>query len=887
MMASTSQKTFNLRSYYANSFEKFCTDVLGLSIAEHHRQIITDLQSKRFCCFESFRGSGKTELCSVAYPLWLAFRSIKPFEILIISGTDKQAKNIIRRMQFYCETAPILQETLAPENFHDTTWSATQLKTKNNVFIQALPATSKAVLGNHVSFLICDDLYGDEDGDLEAVNHAFDYNIRPTINTKKGQLILIGCVNENTMILSDQGFSSIKNLKQNSEKLEDFNKPIYGFNGFHIAEHIFENGIKDTIKLKTKKGFELESTPNHPILILGENGFEWKKTDLIKVNDIVPIQNNQMVFGDLNYFPIPTLQKNHNENSFSSLCPEFTYLLGLYLADGCVEKTGRFTFSKTALIEKLSNYGFNLKFIQRDKIHIRISSKYLMEQFKSLGIKFVKAHKKEFPSIYGWNKDNVAAMIRGYADGDGCITGGHIKFTSTSKKLLMQLQIMLLNFGIVSSLTEFNSINKYKTFKIQAKHIRYDLSILAGYENIFIEQIGFSNPEKSRRLIRKTDRQLIGIHKFLYKAIKSLPRGKRKIKNIHYIYGAKSKKFKSFSLQQIQNYIIQIEKLHPTNQFLPILKELSSGNYFFDVIQKKSYGNSRTLDFIIPETHSFFSNGFISHNTPKSEKDLFARIREKHHEMGFCYKKYPAINLNQYGEWAESLWPDKFTLAELKQIKASMTAISWDREYMLESVSSGSRLFPEALIQKAIEPGLEASAIRKDSYYYLGCDIALSEKERADFSVFITLERRDKEPLRQVGLLRLKGVPTDEQLKELKRLNSIYKYSRILIEDNGLSMGLVDLAIKDAELGTITEGFVTSHASKEEILGKLEISMRNDQLKISDNELLVDELRKFGIKDRKGKQVFESLGKRDDCVLALCFALEAANRGIAFGYAFV
>jgi hypothetical protein len=453
-------RSLDLRDYYSRSFPRFCVDVLGLELAEHHLEMCGLNVRNRFVCYEAARGHGKTELNSVAYPLWLAFRSTVPFEMMSVSGTEKQTKNVLRRIQNYCEAIPLLQDVLLPTDFHSGGWSATQMTFKNGVFLQGFPISSKAILGNQIDFVFCDDVYGDEVGDIESVNHAIHYSVRPTINAKKGQMIFTG--------------------------------------------------------------------------------------------------------------------------------------------------------------------------------------------------------------------------------------------------------------------------------------------------------------------------------------------------------------------------------------------------------------------------------------TPKSEQDFFSLVREKHREMGFVYRRFPAVVLGSDGSWLRPQWGERFSLDELRGIRAGMSSIAWSREYMLEAVGEGARMFPLTLLKKATEVGLEHRPVLEDSVFYLGGDVALSDSARADFSAFVVVESRVGEPLRQVALVHLKGFPTDALVAEIKRLNGVYRFARILIEENAVGEGLVDICQKDAELGFVVEGFRTTGKSKEALLSKLEISMRNGQLLISENEVLQDELAWFGVSIKRGRQVFEGLGKHDDCVIGLALGVEAASRGGVF-----
>jgi len=329
-------------------------------------------------------------------------------------------------------------------------------------------------------------------------------------------------------------------------------------------------------------------------------------------------------------------------------------------------------------------------------------------------------------------------------------------------------------------------------------------------------------------------------------------------------------------------------------QSYPIKSKSILGNHVDFLIVDDVYGDESAdidsinyaLQYNVSPVINRKKGQFIFCGTPKSEKDWFTMIRENP-SSGFVYRRWAAVVLNDAGEWEKPLWENGFSLDELRGIKSRMSSLAWSREYMLDYVSDGARLFPSELVSFATERGLEARPVKKNANYFLGCDIALSDKERADFSAFVVLEAFEKEPLRQVGLVRLKGVPTDELLNRIKGLHKKYCFSRVLIEDVGLSKGLVDLAVKDSEIGLVCEGFKTTHLSKEDVLGKVEIAMRNGRLKVSENEVLQDELSKFGVVEKKGVQRLEGMGSHDDCVIALGLAVEAASRGNVFSYAFI
>ena len=59
-----------------------------------------------------------------------------------------------------------------------------------------------------------------------------------------------------------------------------------------------------------------------------------------------------------------------------------------------------------------------------------------------------------------------------------------------------------------------------------------------------------------------------------------------------------------------------------TEEFKAIEKTIER-HYYWDTIESIEDGECQTYDFTVPESHSFWSNGFISHNTPKGFNELY------------------------------------------------------------------------------------------------------------------------------------------------------------------------------------------------------------------------------------------------------------------------
>jgi len=146
-----------------------------------------------------------------------------------------------------------------------------------------------------------------------------------------------------------------------------------------------------------------------------------------------------------------------NHNFFNSWSPDMAYILGFWWADGCMKGTRKFNITQHKrdryLIENIletmnSNYPI---YNDRNCSYIEISSKKICDNIISLGgmrKKSLVILMPEVPDKY------LGDFVRGYFDGDGCITFDknckkHMSYiTSGSEKFLIQMQKRLSIFGI-------------------------------------------------------------------------------------------------------------------------------------------------------------------------------------------------------------------------------------------------------------------------------------------------------------------------------------------------------------------------------------------------------------------------------------------------------
>lgn len=170
------------------------------------------------------------------------------------------------------------------------------------------------------------------------------------------------------------------------------------------------------------------------------------------------------------------LKSNNNVNKtfFEQNTPEMHYILGYWLADGCImNKTGGYYFSIVSkdkshleIIAKIMSIKNKIYNNSNETYELRIGNKILVKSLISIGGQYRKTKTISFYDII-YNKVYFYDLLRGYFDGDGSIIKSNfikkngkqsisgIKFTG-AKKIIESLRD-ILKFGIIYKDNRFDA----------------------------------------------------------------------------------------------------------------------------------------------------------------------------------------------------------------------------------------------------------------------------------------------------------------------------------------------------------------------------------------------------------------------------------------------
>ena len=365
------------------------------------------------------------------------------------------------------------------------------------------------------------------------------------------------CTASDSLILTDRGMLEIGALATGTQAgaAVPIDIGVHGVNGLEPATLLYDGGESDTLRITTRLGYSIETTPEHPLLVLGpEARLAWRRADALRVGDTVALQRGQCLFGDRVGLGWTARLNPHDRSSkpvnVEALDEDLAYVVGLIVGDGCLTQRNRDVLSS--------------------------------EDLERLGVSVGTAHCNRIPAaILAAPEPIVAAFLSGLFDADGTVEArdGVITFSTVSLRLASEVQTVLLNFGIVAA----RDVERGRLTITEAEADRFDRLIGSRFE------------QKCRRTAAVRSTTLS--HKD-HKVFDDYRRGRRKP-----------------SYAKLEYLAALLEERGASTASLEPLKEVLSQQLLFLEVADIAPSRAHVYDLTVPETHSFVANGFVNHNT--------------------------------------------------------------------------------------------------------------------------------------------------------------------------------------------------------------------------------------------------------------------------------
>ena len=383
--------------------------------------------------------------------------------------------------------------------------------------------------------------------------------------------------------------------------------------GTSKAEPFWSTGIKPVFRVRTATGRQIRCTANHPLRTIGG----WKPLEEIRVGQRIASPR---------FLPEPSSAADpmHRDEArlLGYLISDGTYLpqrsVGYVKADPAmvseVERIARDRFGIEAKDHACRGPARQIELTRRD---CGPGGNPVIEWLKSLGIHGQKGHRKTIPdALLSSSNEIVAEFMATLWAGDGCVTrrkhGGYaLKFSSTSMRLLEQMQMLLLRFRIVSVLGKPGR-NTKSTRDIALLSISDSRQVIRFSEHFALpgrkgEQLEYAADE-----CRMMDEN---------SHIDRMP-----IEATAMISSAKREAGLSWSGL---GYRCQGKEIHP-GRFAELadrlghrgMQSVGAADVLWDkVVSIEPDGEAETFDVRVPGIHNFVAGGIFAHNSGAIEQD--------------------------------------------------------------------------------------------------------------------------------------------------------------------------------------------------------------------------------------------------------------------------
>jgi intein/homing endonuclease len=608
---------------YLETFDKTQEGFVPFTLFPRQKEIIHSYNEHRFNLITKPRQAGVSTTTAAYLSIKVGFADEEnPEAVLIIANKQELAFEFLAKIKDFVSQLPRWvwgsQYYGTKENEKKTifiTDSKKEIKLPNGSRVKAVATSKDALRGFTPTYLVMDEAAYIDNGAIVF----------------GAALTALGCLTKDSLILTKNGLVELDELVTEKDKLgfTDLDIPHIVCNKDGVltpATQTFVSEYGETFKIKTKLGVELEGSWKHPLLI-NRNGEEiWVKMYELTIGDKPIINYGQNYFGENSKFQFSFDRFNYNQKNINiplnlSDNLDFCYLLGLFVAEGNFTNRG---ITITNIDEQITNFLINdiaklgNGFKKVDDRHYMFHSTELVQWFEEFGLKKHNARDKEIPlSILKMPKEVIVNFLQGMFDGDGMSTKKDIKYSSTSKKLIKTLQILLLNFGIISHVKKEIQKTSESSIIPNKNHVCtiYNLKIYSNHALKFYSEIGFRLKRKQKNkeylIGKKLNSRFINVSQdTILKILEKNNITKYKFRFLERFWNSK---YNRLSYESLNRLIIEI----PNDiELLELSKQIKNyEKYYIDEIIEITKGVDYTYDLHVPETNSFISNGIVSHNT--------------------------------------------------------------------------------------------------------------------------------------------------------------------------------------------------------------------------------------------------------------------------------
>jgi RecA/RadA recombinase/intein/homing endonuclease len=475
-----------------------------------------------------------------------------------------------------------------------------------------------------------------------------------------GNALKFYCMTGDTCLFTDKGMLTAEEMYYNPTK------KVLGQSKLENLENFSYQGHSQIISVTTKFGYQVKGKPGHRVLALKSGNTVPKFEELSKLYSgkngyYLPVKVGAGIWPSKNpnfgYKSLPSVigdkvSQLRNIESWqlpSTMDTNLAKVLGYLIGDGHV-KGGTIFFSS---IEEESRQAFVLAFSKAFSIKKSKLNKYCVSNkgvcvsnieigafLTYLGCGEKSSWQKNVPwAIRTSIRDCQTAFLQTLFDSDGSasLDGKSIAYSSVSKSLIQQVQLMLLNLGIICRVNYHDNWYAHGYDKGGLDHPKNNgLTIYGEMVSKFFDVCGFCLTRKNiiskeREKVNNKGNSLIDVFPKVAFWREHDETISKRLENIITVcieaQRSKNWRYSDFIgpwykrvLDEISNLRTEQERekcLRQLENFESLVKYTLSNDIYWVLIDKVSTLNERaaTYDGTAIETHTILTNGIVSHNS--------------------------------------------------------------------------------------------------------------------------------------------------------------------------------------------------------------------------------------------------------------------------------
>ncbi len=389
------------------------------------------------------------------------------------------------------------------------------------------------------------------------------------IEEPPAKTVFLFCLEENGLVYTKKGMKKIKDVTT-----DDF---VWTGDEFRPVSNVFNNGIRDCLKITLSNGEEIKCTGNHKLKVLDGTQEVWKCASDLTTNDVIAVYHSYDEYEEsvdltdtecwfLGYL---TGNGHYRKKSMEFFTPKHKLDYVHHKLDICISEGW------------LSHYE-DVRDIGAVTTQIHFPYGTLLKWYDKTGCDYTYTRgTKSIPKcVYKMNKEQLESFVQGWYDADGSSFGKlflsdipHPQLYCSSKLMIQELQQLLLAKGYDARLytSERNNV-KLPNGRVH-KQTSYCYSLAISHQSGYFKNSILKNWMYEHRLKECTP----------------------------YIPEAKNLKRDN---KQISAVMINKSQL----------KDLQGNKWYQNIKSIEPYGKCSVYDLEIPVVHEFIYNGVKVHN---------------------------------------------------------------------------------------------------------------------------------------------------------------------------------------------------------------------------------------------------------------------------------